>query len=99
MEVGGWKGLWKRSIENCQFRYTTVVSDGDSKTHTAIVRDKVYGEGVQIKKEECINHVAERIGKALKDFFQSKRKKGEGVGGRKRGSLTQGTIVKTIGLP
>lgn len=83
MEVEGWKRLWIRSIEKCKFQYMTVVSDGDSKAYTAIVREKVYGEGVQIKKEECINHTAKRVGKALRDFVQVESKKGEGVGGRK----------------
>ena len=40
MEGEGWKRLWKRSIEKCKFPYRTVVSDGDSKAHTAIVREK-----------------------------------------------------------
>ncbi|MPD00068.1 hypothetical protein E2C01_095516 [Portunus trituberculatus] len=45
-----WKRLWMRSIEKCKFRYTTVVSDGNSKAYTAIVNEKIYGEDVEIKK-------------------------------------------------
>lgn len=54
-----------------------MVSDRESKAHTAIESDKVYGESVQIKKEESINHVAKRVGKALRNFAQIKSKKGE----------------------
>ncbi|KAK8371952.1 hypothetical protein O3P69_016295 [Scylla paramamosain] len=75
MEVEGWKRLWMRSIEKCKFRYTTVISDGDSKAYTAIVNEKIYGEDIEVKKEECINHVAKRVGKALRDFVQQKSRK------------------------
>ena len=42
--------------------------------------------------------MAKRVGKALRDFAQLKRKKGERVGERKCGSITQVTIGKTTGL-
>ncbi|KAK4316358.1 hypothetical protein Pmani_012487 [Petrolisthes manimaculis] len=93
METEGWLRLWKRSVEKCNFRYTTVISDGDSKAYSAIVNEKVYGE-VEITKDECTNHVSKRVGKAIRDYVQEKSKRGEGVGGRKRGSLTQVTIGK-----
>lgn len=67
------------------------------QAHTAIVNNEVYGEGVQIKNEESINHVAGRVGKALRDFVQMKSNIGEGVGGSERGSLNQGTR-STIGM-
>ncbi|KAK4326402.1 hypothetical protein Pmani_003079 [Petrolisthes manimaculis] len=87
METEEWMKLWKRSVEKGHFRYTTVISDGDSKAYSSIVKEKVYGD-VEIRKDECINHVAKRVVKALRDYVQEKSRKGEGVGGR-RGSLTQ----------
>ncbi|KAK4311968.1 hypothetical protein Pmani_016559 [Petrolisthes manimaculis] len=72
METEGWMKLWKRSVEKCNFRYTTVISDGDSKAYSS----------------------AKRVGKALRDCVQEKSRKGEGVGGRRRGSLTQVTLGK-----
>lgn len=81
MEMEGWKILWRRSVEKW--------SQMETQRHTKPLQTKkIYGEDVQIKKEECINHVAKRVRKALRDFAQQKSRKGEGVRGGKRGSLT-----------
>ncbi|KAH6933495.1 hypothetical protein HPB50_015632 [Hyalomma asiaticum] len=50
---------------------TTIVlqkflSDGDSKACTAVVHADVYSGTVEIEKEDCTNHVAERLGTALR---------------------------------
>ena len=66
MEVEGWKRLFRRSVEKGNFRYTKIVSDGDSKAFNAVKGAEIDGE-VEITKEECINHVAKRMGKALRD--------------------------------
>ncbi len=47
-------------------RYVAVISDGDSKAYNSIEKEKVYGD-IQISKKECINHVAKRVGKLLRD--------------------------------
>ncbi|GFW41002.1 uncharacterized protein TNCV_414111 [Trichonephila clavipes] len=47
--------IWSRS-EACGFRYTTLLSDGDAKTHKFLNSLKIYGPDVEILKEECINH-------------------------------------------
>ncbi|KAK4327340.1 hypothetical protein Pmani_002172 [Petrolisthes manimaculis] len=85
MEMEGWKILFGRSVENCKMKYVRVVSDGDSKGYKAVKAMKPYGDGVEIKKEECTNHVAKRIGKALLKLKQ---------GGRKAGSLTAVSVKK-----
>ena len=38
--------------------YTTMLCDGDSSAYGAIVADKPYGPTVEIKKEDCVNHVS-----------------------------------------
>ncbi|KAK4324624.1 hypothetical protein Pmani_004737 [Petrolisthes manimaculis] len=75
METEGWMCLWKRSVEKCKFRYTTVISDGDSKAYSTIVNEKIYGE-VEIRKDDCINHISKRVGKALRNYVQKKSRKG-----------------------
>ncbi|GFS70866.1 uncharacterized protein TNCV_2897921 [Trichonephila clavipes] len=52
--------IWSRS-EACGFRYTTLLSDGDVKTHKFLNSLKIYGPDVEILKEECINHVSKRL--------------------------------------
>ena len=47
---------------------TTMLSDGDSKAYAAVVNDSPYGEDIVIEKEDCINYVSKRMGKALRDF-------------------------------
>ena len=65
MEVEGAKILWGRSVERLNLRYTTVVSDGDSKTVQSLNEMKPYGEGVPIVKHECVGHVQKRVGTAV----------------------------------
>ena len=94
MEAEGWQRLWGRSVDKCKFRYTTVVSDGDSKAFTSVSNMKPYGEDVEILKEECMNHASKRVGKALRDFVQQKSRERKGVSGKKLGSLTGKVIGK-----
>lgn len=84
MEMEGWKILFGRSIEKCKMKYVCVVSDGDSKGFQAVKEMKPYGD-VDIRKEECTNHVAKRLGKALLNLK---------LGGKKKGSLTAVTVKK-----
>lgn len=53
------KVMWSRS-ERFKLRYTTMVSDGDTKTFNALLDLKPYGPDVVIEKAECVNHVAKR---------------------------------------
>ena len=65
MEATAAEILWNRSGIH-DFRYTTLLSDGDAKTFTHLCSLNVYGEDVSLVKEECINHVAKRLGTALR---------------------------------
>ncbi|KYN05934.1 hypothetical protein ALC62_03128, partial [Cyphomyrmex costatus] len=59
METAVAEIIWKRSQEY-GFRYTTMLSDGDSKTFSHLQNLNIYGQKYEIKKEECINHVGKR---------------------------------------
>lgn len=93
MEVEAALKLWKRSEEK-GFRYTTLLSDGDSKTFLKLTETKVYGKNIEIKKEECINHVSKRLGTALRNAVKEWRSRGVTLGGKSHGSLKEGTIKK-----
>ena len=64
MEVQAAEILWKRSIDRHKMRYTTMLSDGDSKSfenlNSFINKGDLYDEDHKITKEECINHVCKR---------------------------------------
>lgn len=59
METAVAEKIWKRSEEH-GFRYTTMLSDGDTKTILYLQSLKIYGEEYDIQKEECMNHVGKR---------------------------------------
>ncbi|GBM87287.1 hypothetical protein AVEN_2184-1 [Araneus ventricosus] len=94
MEMNAAAILWKRSVKEAKRRYTTLLSDGDGKTHQHLNEIKVYGKNVTIMKEECINHVAKRVGTGLRNVVQDWKKKGVTLGGKKSGSLKDETIKK-----
>lgn len=48
--------LFSRSVSKHNFCYTTLMSDGDSATFSALVQENVYGL-VPISKGEYLNHV------------------------------------------
>lgn len=85
MEQEGWKMLWERSVEKCKFRYVAVVSDGDSKGFAAVRNLGLY----EVTKEECINHVAKRLGTALLQVT-----KVEKLGGKSKGALTKDKVMR-----
>ena len=97
MEVAAAEILWERSVESHRFRYTTMLSDGDSRTHKHLCDLCVYGSDVEIEKEECINHVAKRMGTALRKLASEGKKSGTTLGGRGYGKLKQTTIIKLTG--
>ena len=93
MEVEAAEILWNRSLERLNLQFTTMVSDGDSKSFKHLTNKRVYGD-VELHKEECINHVAKRLGIALRKLAASGKKAGVTLGGRGFSRLTQATIVK-----
>lgn len=92
MEVVAAERLWQRS-EKYGFRYTTVVSDGDSKTFSHLTELNLYGD-TNIEKVECLNHVAKRLGTGLRKVVADNTGTGEPLGGKKHGSLKGTTIDK-----
>ena len=66
MECAGALILWNRSVETLHLRYTEVISDGDSKTISALNEHQPYGSEVSITKHECVGHVQKRLGKRVR---------------------------------
>ncbi|KAH7968877.1 hypothetical protein HPB52_012107 [Rhipicephalus sanguineus] len=91
MEVEAALTMFQRSWAKHGLRYTTVLSDGDSRTFHALSEAEVYGF-IQIDKKDCINHVYKRMGAALRNLVDKKKAQGESLGGR--GKLTQEKIKK-----
>ncbi|GFY13465.1 uncharacterized protein TNCV_1803361 [Trichonephila clavipes] len=59
--------MWRRSISDCQMRFVSMLSDGDSKTFQFWSDNKIYGSDIKIEKEECLNHIAKRLGTSLRN--------------------------------
>lgn len=93
MEMEAAMVLWKRST-SLGFRYTTLLSDGDCKTFNFLSEKKVYGTDIEIKKEECINHVSKRLGTALRNVVKDSRAKKITLGGKGYGTLKESTIKR-----
>jgi hypothetical protein len=60
MELKGARKIFTRSVDKYKLRYSTVISDGDSKTVNTLNSEKVYGE-VKIDKHECVGHTQKRV--------------------------------------
>ena len=91
MEVAAAKKIWEKST-NGPLHYVTMLSDGDSKAYDAVTNMKPYGNKL-VKKEECVNHVAKRLGAALETLKKKSQGSGVPLGGR--GMLTA-TMIKTL---
>ena len=92
MEVECAERLWKRSVDKNNYRYTTMLSDGDSKAYDAVTTLKPYWDDVLITKEDCINHVAKRMGTALRILVATAKAQKESISGK--GKLTDMKIKK-----
>ncbi|GBM51878.1 hypothetical protein AVEN_186169-1 [Araneus ventricosus] len=93
MEIKAAEILWTSSVENCGIRYMNVLSDGDSKTYQQLLKLDVYGDSMNISREECLNHVAKRLGTGLSNKVKEWRNKCVTIGGRKKGRLKESTIL------
>ena len=78
MEPEAAKEMWKRSIEKNNMRYAVMLSDGHSKAFDAVSKLELY----DVKKEECINHVAKRMRSRLDTLKKNHKGKGGGSEGR-----------------
>ena len=92
MEVECAKVLWGRSEANFKLRYSTMLTDGDSKSFDAIFEENIYGVDKQVVKEECINHISKRMGTALRKLVETCRAQGKSISGK--GQLTREKIMK-----
>ena len=92
MEMECAQRIWKRSERKYKFRYTTLLSDGDSKTYDNLLKVNVYGDEIEIKKEECVNHVAKRMGTALNNLVSQCKAEKSSISGK--GQLTREKIIK-----
>lgn len=61
MEVEGIERIWKRSVERLKLRFSTLISDGDSKGFENLV---AIEPDVNLLKHECVGHVQKRLGTA-----------------------------------
>ena len=59
IEVTIAENIWKGS-EKYGFRYTKMLSDGDSKAFNLLSSLIIYGPDCKTEKEECINHLGNR---------------------------------------
>ncbi|XP_055888785.1 uncharacterized protein LOC129926794 [Biomphalaria glabrata] len=84
--------MWSRSVEKNGFRYKSVISDGDTNTIKAIHEQNPYPDLVE--KRECLNHVSKRLGTALRNVVDTKKKQKITLGGNGKGKLTQPKINK-----
>ena len=73
MEKEGILGMYRRSVELHNIFYDPFIGDGDSSTYRSVVKEAIYGSWKTVRKEECINHVAKRIGSGLRFLLNSKR--------------------------
>lgn len=72
METIAAEKIWSRSLDY-GFRYTNLISDGDSKTLSHLHSLNLYDDK-QIEKIECINHVSKRLGTALRKLVKDDSK-------------------------
>lgn len=93
MEVQAALIMFQRSLEKYKLRYTTMLSDGDSRTFHALTEQAVYGF-IKVEKKDCVNHVHKRMGAALRALVDKKKAQGEPLGGK--GRLTQERIKKIM---
>lgn len=87
------KTMFQRSLQKHQLRYTSILCDVDCCTFTTLSADKVYGF-IPIHKQECVNHVDERMGTALCNLVEKDKSKDRELSTSGRGRLTQGLVKK-----
>ncbi|CAN7999310.1 unnamed protein product [Ixodes hexagonus] len=91
MEVDAALILFQRSWQRHNLRYTTVLSDGDSRTYLALQEAEVCGY-IPVDKEDRVNHVQKRMGTALHNLIAKQKGSSESHGGK--GRLTGDLVTK-----
>lgn len=87
MEVESVKTMFLRSDELHGVKYVNYIGDGDSKTFSALLKIKPYGDEQTVVKSECVGHVQKRMGTRLRNVRKAKK-----LGGK--GKLTEALIKK-----
>lgn len=93
METEAASRLWERSVEETGFRYSTVLSDGDCSSFSRLQEDDPY-DGIEIQKEECLNHVAKRLRTGLHEIVKKASVMKITLGGKGEGQLTGKVMEK-----
>lgn len=75
-------------------RYVAVVSHGNSRAYNTLRDLQIYGSEVQVTKEDCVHHVAKRVGHGLKRLVEDHKQKAPIGLGRTRNILSAGVINK-----
>ena len=92
MEPAGILELFKRSLDY-KIRYTSYISDGDTKSFAILSAEEPYGSDHKIEKMDCVGHVQKRLGTALRNlkttYKGQKLSDGKTIGG-------QGRLTKTL---
>ena len=85
--------MFKSSLQ-FKIRYSSLICDGDAKTHAMILDEQPYGEGHLVVKLDCIGHIQKRMGNALRRLKETYRGQklsdGKTIGGQ--GRLTESLI-------
>ena len=72
MEPEGAMRIWNRSEQKLHLRYTSMISDGDCKTHTQLNDLQPYGPDAKVVKHECVSHVEKRMATRLRNLKKTK---------------------------
>ena len=82
------------SLPSHCLRYKWLISDGDSKTHSLLLKEQPYGADHFVEKMDCVEHVQKHMGTALRNLKEQYRGQkladGKTIGGS--GRLTYNTI-------
>jgi len=93
MESAAAVKMWMRSLQH-NFKYTTMLSDGDTSSLAKVNEAQPYGPDQLVEKEECINHVSKRLPNNLKNVITEYKARGITPGGKGEGTLTEQVITK-----
>lgn len=87
MEAAGALTVFENSVRR-GVRYVKYLGDGDSNGFKKVTDGKPYGNGIVIKKLECVGHVKKRMGTRLRKLKRESKgiplDDGKVLGGRKR---------------
>ncbi|XP_076468336.1 uncharacterized protein LOC143299096 [Babylonia areolata] len=96
MEAEIAKGIFSRSLQQYNLRYTRFIGDGDTNSFKSVMNSYPYGQETVIEKIECVGHVQKRMGTRLRNLKKGMKGRaladGKSIGGK--GRLTDAEINK-----